>query len=347
MKFTKAIILFTIIAIAACAEADRTEKVERKNALKAKSKASTETCKEYTVTVLINNDSTKSSTGVLNSSFLKTPSGDQLKGVLIKFTTLNDDLKKLLVASGDYYFIPYRQTVTDFSTGGTDATGKTLTATIQVSGTASTLTIQFAADATWTTIEDSELTLVAGWINTNKTTRQNEISSLKKTAQTLANDYYTNYLSLVAAKAGTAAISAQITKNKESITTYNTQMSTAQTDSDTLQTQINTKNTELTALQKTLDETSTSITAKTAEVEACQGAVTTLTNSKNGESSDTNSAKSKASAAKSSLDSCFSSLTTEYPQDADQTTITSAKTEIFTNLSTSGLATQLAKLTSS
>jgi hypothetical protein len=345
MKFTKAIILFTILAIAACAEADRTEKVERK--MKAKSKTSTETCKEYTVTVLINTDTTKSSTGVLNSSFLKTPSGDQLRGVLLKFSTLNDDLKKLLVASGDYYFIPYRQTVTDYSTGGTDSTGKTLTATIQVSGTAYTITIMFAADATWTTIEDSELTLIAGWMNTNKTTRQNEISALKKSAQTLANDYYTNYLSLTAAKAGTAAITAQIAKNKESITSYTTQQATAQSEADALQTQINTKNSELTTLQKTLDDTNTSITAKNAEITACQDAVTTLTASKNGETTDSTSAKSKANAAKSSLDSCFSSLQTEYPQTADQTAITTAQTEIFTNLSTSGLATQLNKLTSS
>jgi hypothetical protein len=342
MKFTKALILFAIIAIGACAENDRSER-KAGASLKAKAKITSKMCKTYTVTVQIDNDTTNLSTGSITGTMIKSPSGDQTKGLFIKFSSITDTLKGLLVASGDYYYLSYRQLLTSFDSAGTDFGGKYLIVSLSTDKVYS-IRINFEYDPSWTIIEDAEVIQVLSWLNSARSSRQSLISGYKRDAQTFANDYYTNYQSLTAAQGGLTAIDARITAANAEIATYTSNQSAAQTQSATLATQIATKEAELLVLQNTLTQTNTDINTKSAEITACNTAISTLQAQKDGKDAGVTTYSEQMNTASSNLNTYFANLSTECPKDT--ATIADAKTAILTNNDKTTMDAKLATIVS-
>jgi hypothetical protein len=328
MKFTKTIILLAIIAIATCAENDRSER-KAGASLKAKSKVSSQMCKNYKVTVQIDNDAAALSSGTITGTFMKTPTGDQTKGLFIKFDTITDALKACTVVSTDYYYISYRQLLTPFDSAGTDFGGKYLTVSHNCADKVVSLRINFEFDPNWTIIEDAEVIQILSWINSARSSRQALIAGYKRDAQTFANDYYTNSQSLTAAQQGIAGITTRIDASNAEITKYTTQKASDDAAATDLGTQIATKEAELLALQNTLTQTNTDINTKSAEITACNTAITTLTAQKDGKDAGVRTYKDSMDTAANNLRTYFSNLTTECPKDA--TTIADAQTAILTN----------------
>jgi len=281
--------------------------------------------------------------GTITGTMMKSPVGDQTKGLFIQFTTITDALKALLVVSGTYYYISYRQLLTSFDSAGTDFGGKYLIVSLS-SDTVYSIRINFEYDPNWTIIEDSEVIQVLSWLNNARSSRQSLISGYKRDAQTFANDYYTNYQSLTAAQGGLAAIDARITAANTEIATYTTNQTAAQTQSSTLATQISTKEAELLALQTTLTQTNTDINTKTAEIAACNTAITTLQAQKDGKDAGVQTYSSQMSTAASNLRTYFTNLATECPKDT--TAITAAQTAILTNNDKTTMDAQLATIVS-
>jgi predicted nucleic acid-binding Zn-ribbon protein len=327
MKFTKAIILLAIIAIAACAENDRSER-KAGASLKAKAKITSQMCKNYIVTVQIDNDTANLSSGTITGTTMKTPTGDQTKGLFLKFTTITDALKALLVVSGDSYYLSYRQLLTSFDSAGTDFGGKYLTVSLSADKVYS-IRINFEYDPQWTIIEDSEVIQILSWLNTARSSRQALISGYKRDAQTFANDYYTNSQSLTAAQSGIAGIEARITAANTEISGYTTQKAADEKSASDLATQIATKEAELLTLQNTLSTTNSDINTKSAEITACNNAIISLQAQKDGKDAGVATYKTQMDTASNNLVTYFANLSTECPKDTDN--IAAAKTAILTN----------------
>jgi len=300
-------------------------------------------CKNYVVTVQIDNDTTNLSKGTITGTHLKSPTGDQTKGLFIKFDTITDALKALAVASGDYYYLSYRQLLTTFDSAGTDFGGKYLTTSLQGSQVYS-IRINFEYDPNWTIIEDSEVIQILTWINTARSSRQSLIIGYKRDAQTFANDYYTNSQSLTAAQSGLTGIETRITAATAEIATYTTQKSTDEASATSVQASITTKEAELLTLTNTLATTETDINTKTSEIAACNSAIATLTAQKDGKDSSVLTYQTQMTNAENNLKTYFDNLSTECPKDT--TTVTAAKTAILTNNDKDTMNTQLGNIIS-
>jgi len=285
-------------------------------------------CKNYAVTVQIDNDTANLSKGTITGTMMKTPTGDQTKGLFIKFDTVTDALKACVVASGEFYYLSYRQLLTPFDSAGTDFGGKYLTVSHSCT-TVMSIRINFEFDPNWTIIEDSEVIQILSWLNSARSARIALIAGFKRDAQTFANDYYTNSQSLTAAQQGLTGIDARITASNAEITKYTAQKAADETSAATLATQIATKENELLTLQNTLTQTNTDINTKTAEITACNNAITTLQAQKDGKDAGVRTYKDQMDSASNNLVTYFANLKTECPKDG--TVIDEASTAILTN----------------
>ena len=245
-------------------------RTERK---KTKTDTNNKMARQLTVQLFLNadkNPSVQPSVGTIDAKTIKVPKNEEVRGLNIKFTTLNDDLKALLTENTGNFYLSYRRLSSEFQVLPNNSAGRIITVLFQKSSNEfHNLKIQFEYDPEWEVITEQEVFEVVSWLNRNRIQRINAVTALKTLAFQSASEYKTQSATAEAATKGAKAIDAQIEATQKLIVSKEAELAENNNKLAELEKSILTKNTQINTLsddliksKKTMDHIDSQIILK-------------------------------------------------------------------------------------